>query len=723
MLCKFDKLIYPRNAEPTTIDYMIAVYTPLEIIRDANGDVMSQIKAVGYCLPTSEKIRYNLNGHWVKSSKHGLQFTVDGYEEIISHSREGIIGYLASGQIKGVGQRIAEKIYDAFGQDTLEILDAEPEKLMEIRGISTKKLQKIRDSYVASRGARDVIAFLAPHGVTAHRAIQLYREYGEETLDIVRKHPYRLVELTGIAFKTADKLALSLGIHPVSPERVDEALLYAMVEAETQGHLCLEKHDFLRRGLALLDTPEITEEMAAGRAFRLVQDNRLVCYDHYVYRSQTATIENNIAFNIVQQLQVDVPIYDNIEIAITQEERKLRIKLAPEQRAAIKMALQNKICVITGGPGTGKTAIQKALLDLFREKYPEGKIICCAPTGQAAQHMKESTGMPASTIHKALGISARADGTLTEAGMLDADLILVDEVSMMDAYLAERLLFAVPSTARLVLIGDADQLPPVGPGAVLKEIIKSGAVPVVRLDHVFRQNAGSRIATNARLIRHGNLALEYGSDFMFFDSNNLAASAELIETLYVQEIQKHGVDGVAVLTPYRHKTETSVDAMNARLQALINPPAPGKPEAVYGQTHFRVGDKVMQVKNYEQINNGDVGYIRNITGTENEATVLIDFGDGRSVEYETEQLKMLDLGYASTVHKSQGSQYKSVILNLQCAHAIMLIRAIVYTAITRAKLRLMIVGERKALCRAIRNTKADQRGTRLAQRIQDLIDK
>ena len=246
---------------------------------------------------------------------------------------------------------------------------------------------------------------------------------------------------------------------------------------------------------------------------------------------------------------------------------------------------------------------------------------------------------------------------------------------------------------------------------------------MVRLDHVFRQNAGSRIATNARLIRHGNLALEYGSDFQFFDSNNLAASAELIETLYIQEIQKHGVDGVAFLTPYRHKTETSVDAMNARLQALVNPPSPGKPEAVCGQTHFRVGDKVMQVKNYEQINNGDVGYILSITGTESEATVLVDFGDGRLMEYENEQLKMLDLGYASTVHKSQGSQYKSVILNLQCAHAIMLIRAIVYTAITRAKQRLMIVGERKALCRAIRNTKADQRGTRLAQRIQDLINK
>ena len=288
--------------------------------------------------------------------------------------------------------------------------------------------------------------------------------------------------------------------------------------------------------------------------------------------------------------------------------------------------------------------------------------------------------------------------------MLNADLILVDEVSMMDAFLAERLFTAIPPHARLILVGDADQLPSVGPGAVLKDIINSGVVPVVRLDHVFRQSAGSRIATNARLIK------------------DLAVSADIIENLYMQEVQKFGVDGTAFMTPFRRRTETSVDAMNARLQALVNPPAPGKAEAVSGQLRFRLGDKVMQIKNYEQVNNGDVGYITNITGPENEATVEIDFGDGRIMKYESDQLRMLDLGYASTVHKSQGAQYKSVILNLQCAHAIMLMRAIVYTAITRARLRLTIVGERKALCRAIRNTKADQRGTRLAQRIQDFIE-
>lgn len=569
MLCQFDRLLYPRAADASTVDYMIAVYRPLEILHDGSGNTMSQFKAVGYCLPITEKLRFRLNGHWSRHPKHGLQFEVESYEEVVAHTREGIIGYLASGQIKCVGRKIAEKIYDSFGQDTLEILDHEPEKLMTIRGISEKRLRMICDSYLATRGARDVIAFLAPHGVTANRAIKIYREYGKDTMDIIRKHPYQLVEMAGIAFKTADKLAISLGLPAVSPERVDEALMYAIAEGEAEGHMCLEKHDFLRRTLRLLETPEITEDMAAARAFHLVQANRLVCYDHYIYRTATATVENNIAFHITQQMKATVAPYENLKLAILGEERKLKITLAPEQREAVKMALSTKFCVITGGPGTGKTAVQRTILDLYQEKYPQAQIICCAPTGQAAQRMKESSGLPASTIHKALCIKANSDGTLTDGIMLDADLILVDEVSMMDAFLAERLFAAIPPHARLVLVGDADQLPSVGPGAVLKDIIKSGAVPVVRLDHVFRQSAGSRIATNARLIKHGNLSMEYGPDFMFFDSKDFAVSADIIENLYMQEVRKFGVDGVAFLTPFRHKTETSVDAMNVRLQALV----------------------------------------------------------------------------------------------------------------------------------------------------------
>lgn len=721
MLCQFERVIFPRDATASVNGFMIAVYKPCGTIRDAAGRILDQFKAVGYCLPTSNKVKYRMEGRWTKNSKHGLQYEVERYEEVITPTKEGIITYLASGQIRGIGKKTAEKIYDTFGQETLEILDKEPRKLLTIRGISEKKLKKIIDSYLANRGARDVIAFLAPHGVTPNRAVKLYREYGEETMDIVRNHPYRLCELAGIAFRTADKLAMSMGIDSRSPERVDEALMYTLTDAESKGHLCMEKHEFLRTCLKLLDTEGLTENMLAARAVKLIQDERLMTYGDSAFRSMTARVESNLAYEIVKKLDGYVPPYDDLDNAIAAEERKLRFRLAPEQKEAIKMALTSKFCVITGGPGTGKTSVQKALLDLYRERFPAGKIACCAPTGKAARRMEHSTGLPASTVHHALGLLANEDGQYGDPETLDADLILVDEVSMLDVYLAEKLLKATPRNARLILVGDSDQLPSVGPGAVLKEIIGSGLVPVVKLDQVFRQKEGSRIAANAKLIRHGNLSLEYGPDFEFYDSTDLAVSADMIESIYLQEIAKYGVDNVVLLSPYRQKTETGVNALNQRIQGKVNPPDPAKNEAVYGQRRFRVGDKVMQTKNCEQINNGDVGYITSITGTASDAVVRIDFGDDRVVEYENSELEMLDLAYACTVHKSQGDEFKSVIINLQCAHSVMLVRPLIYTAITRAKERVIIVGERRALCIAIRRTDTEQRGTKLAMRIQEFM--
>lgn len=698
---------------------MIAIYKPCGVLRDAAGNILTQFKAVGYCLPTSDKVRYNMTGKWSKSQKHGIQFEVERYEEVITPTREGIIAYLASGQIRGIGKKTAERIYDTFGQETLQVLDQEPKKLLTVRGISEKKLRKIVDSYLANRGARDVIAFLAPHGVSPSRAVRLYREYGEETMDIVRNHPYRLCELAGIAFRTADKLAMSMGIDPLSPERIDQALLYTLTDAETKGHLCLEKHAFLKECLKLLDTAGMTQDMAASRAVKLIQEDRLVTYGDSVFKTKTAGIEESLAYEIVRKMRGSVEEYPDLDDSISGEERVLRFRLAPEQREAVKMGLTSKLCVITGGPGTGKTSVQRALLDLYKKRFPAARIVCCAPTGKAARRMEQSTGVPSATVHRVLGLIANEDGQYGDPETLDADLVLVDEVSMLDVYLAEKLFRSIPATARLILVGDSDQLPSVGPGAVLKEIIASGRVPVVRLDQVFRQKNGSRIAANAKLIRHGNLSLEYGPDFEFYDSTDMSVSAEIIESLYLQETARCGIDNVVLLSPYRQKTETGANALNQRLQGKVNPPADGKMDAVHGQRRFRTGDKVMQIKNCEDINNGDVGYITFITGTQTESVIRIDFGDGRVVDYENGDLDMLDLGYACTVHKSQGSEYKSVIINLQCAHSVMLVRPLIYTAITRAKEKVLIVGERRALCTAIRRIDTEQRGTKLAQRIRE----
>ena len=721
MLCKFEKVIFPRDPAASSSGFMIAIYKPCGTLRDAAGNVLDSFKAVGYCLPTSNKVKYRLEGKWSKSQKHGIQFDVERYEEVIMPTREGIIAYLASGQIRGIGKKTAERIYDTFGQQTLQVLDQEPKKLLTVKGISENKLQKIIDSYLANRGARDVIAFLAPHGITPNRAVKLYREYGEETMDIVRNHPYRLCELAGIAFKTADKIAMSMGIDPLSPERVDQALLYTLTDAESKGHLCLEKHVFLKDCLKLLDTAGMTQDMAAARAVKLIQEDKLITYGDSVFKAKTAWIEESLAHEIVRKMKGSVESYPDLDESIAAEERILRFRLAPEQREAVKMGLTSKLCVITGGPGTGKTSVQKALLDLYKKRYPEAKIACCAPTGKAARRMEQSTGVSSCTVHRALGLIANEDGQYGDPETLDADLVLVDEVSMLDVYLAEKLFRSISATARLILVGDSDQLPSVGPGSVLKEIIASNQVPVVRLDQVFRQKNGSRIAANAKLIRHGNLSLEYGPDFEFYDSTDLSVSADIIETLYLQETAKYGIDNVVLLSPYRQKTQTGANALNQRLQDKVNPPAEGKMDAVHGQRRFRTGDKVMQIKNCEDINNGDVGYVTSITGTQTDSVVRIDFGDGRVVDYENSDLDMLDLGYACTVHKSQGSEFKSVIINLQCAHSVMLVRPLIYTAITRAKEKVMIVGERRALCTAIRRVDTEQRGTKLAQRINDFV--
>ena len=722
MLCQFERLIYPQNV--SSIDagsFMIAVYRPCENIRDSAGNMVTQVKAVGYCLPIADNLRYELQGHWSKNPKHGVQFEVENYDEVITPTKEGIIAYLSSGQIKGIGPKMAEKIYDAFGLTALDVLDKEPEKLLAISGISTAKLKKICDSYLANRGARDVVAFLTPHGITPNRAVKLYKEYGDRAMDIVKNHPYQLCEIAGIGFKTADRIAMSMGFDQLSVERVDEGILYALTDAEGKGHLCMEKHAFIKACLKVLDTPQLTEDMVANRAARLVYSGKLVSYQGNVYRSKTAYAESNLAELLSRQLRsARSHSYGDLDAALDAEELRMKVKFAPEQREAVKMALTQGVSVITGGPGTGKSMILRAILDIYRRQNPGKEICLCAPTGRAARRMEQATGLAASTVHKALGLLAGEDGDYGEPQALDADIILVDEVSMMDIYLAGRLLEAVKSRAQVVLIGDSDQLPSVGPGAVLSEMIASERIPVVRLDKVFRQNDGSRIAVNAKLIRHGNLSLVYGNDFRFVDSANLSDSASRIAELYMQEVARYGVDNVAMLSPYRQKTETGVNALNEMLRELVNPPDEGKPEVVCGKRKFRVGDKVMQVKNFEDVSNGDVGYIRNIFKFGDETTVCVDFGDGRNMEYDSSELDMLDLGYASTIHKAQGAEYQSVIINLQCAHHIMLTRPLIYTAITRGKDRVVIVGERRALCISIKKTDIEKRGTCLAHRLQEL---
>ena len=371
LLCKFKRLIYQASPD----SYTVALYKPCESVLDSSGRRIGEVKAVGWCLPTAEKLKYDLKGHWNKTAKHGVQFEVETYDEVIEPTREGVIAYLSSGQIKGVGPKTAEKIYEAFGDDTLNVLDTEPEKLLAIRGISENKLRKIRDSYLASRGARDVVTFLAPYGITPNRAVKLYRHYGERTLDVLRNHPYRLCELSGVGFTTADRIAMSLGLDRCSPERIEAALLYTLTEAESRGHLCMEKREFIKRCLAVLDTPELTVDTVANTAARLVMCGAIDTYKGMAYRSSAAAAESLLARRICSLLAGNrKPIPSNLPSRLDALERRLKLHLNDEQRKAVLTALTSPVSIITGGPGTGKTLTQRAILELYRELYPAEEV-------------------------------------------------------------------------------------------------------------------------------------------------------------------------------------------------------------------------------------------------------------------------------------------------------------------------------------------------------------
>ncbi len=724
MVCEFQKLIYPSSASMVEVgSYMVALYRPCEKVMDSAGNAVREVKAVGYCLPVAANLRYDIKGHWSSNPSHGLQFEVEKYEEVIVPSKEGIVAYLSSGQIKGIGPVMAERVFDAFGMDTLSILDKEPERLLEIRGISGAKLERITQSYLENRGARDVVAFLTPHGITAGRAVQFYREYGNKAVDIVKNHPYRLCEIDGIGFRTADRIAINMGVSPLSPERVDEGILYTLKENEGKGHLCIRKDKFIKECRKTLDTPELTGQMIGVRASRMVYSGKLVMYRECVYRRKTAEAEDRLAKRVrVMLKQKQSFAVPGLKAEIESEEKELGLTFAREQKNAVYTALTSSLCVITGGPGTGKTMIQRAILDIYRKLFPDNGIVCCAPTGRAARRMEQSTGFQASTVHRALNLFAGEDGCYGEGGELEADLILVDETSMLDMYVADMLFQTVKKGSRLVLVGDADQLPSVGPGAVLGELIASGCIPVVKLDHVFRQAEGSRIAENAKRIRHGNASLEYGEDFRFVECADLEESARLIRKLYLQEVAQNGIDHVALLSPYRQKTETGVNALNEQIRDAVNPPGAAGAEIASGNRKFRSGDKVMQIKNKDDVSNGDIGCIRKISKSGSETEIQIDFGDGRVKDYDAGDMELLDLGYATTIHKSQGSEYQTVIINIQQAHYIMLNRALIYTAVTRGKNKVILIGEKRALYMAVKRTETEKRGTNLAARIMEYMN-
>ena len=724
MKCSFSRLLlYPKSLEEARDgSYMIALFRPNEKVLDAQGNRLNSIKVVGHFLPTVAGVKVDMAGHWKKDARYGLQFEMESYEEIVGSDKRSIVAYLSSGMIPGIGSVLAERIYNTFGAQTLEVLDQDPSRVSEVLGISKKKCEQFCKAYMETRSARKLINLLAPFNISAPQAVKLRQELGTDAQRLLMEFPYMVFERDLIDFEIADQLAQASGIPQNAPERLAAGLIYALKQAEHEGHLCMHKETFVRRAVNLLRAPQVTWKAVAQRAFEMIKEGRLSLFYDYVYRPIMAKAEEDVATWICDMLHRDsLPYMGDLDDEIDGQQTEMGFTFAEEQRHAIRTALISPICIISGGPGTGKTSIQRAILNIYKKSFPDSNVVCCAPTGRAARRMEQSTGYPASTIHKVLNLTAGEVHELKDIDLLEADLVLVDEVSRMDVLTTWYLFNALPPSCRLILVGDADQLPSVGPGAVLNELLACGQLPAVILDKVFRQSEGSLVAENAQRIRHGVTDLEFGDDFQFWPSAEETQSAQYLMWFYKREVDRYGVDNVALLTPFRKKSKTGVYSLNAALHDTINPASQEKDEIETGQRILRVGDKVMQMKNRDFASNGDIGYICTSKRDSDGILVEVDFGDDRVVAYEdAESLRQLELAYAATIHKSQGSEYDAVLINIQNMHGKMLNRALIYTAETRAKKQVIIVGDWEAVVRAIQTADTKRRNTMLAVRINDL---
>ncbi|GMU94271.1 MAG: ATP-dependent RecD-like DNA helicase [Candidatus Hydrogenedentota bacterium] len=667
---------------------------------------------VGHALAISPGETVRLWGRWIDDKKFGRQLRVERYQTIRPATTEAIERYLGSGLIEGIGPEFAKRLVKAFGADTLRVIEEEPEKLRRVEGIGAKRARQIRDAWESQRAIQSIMLFLQGHGIPAVQASRIYKQYGDGAVAIMREDPYRLAEdIVGIAFKSADAIAAQLGIAKDSQRRIAAGVLHVLRQAAQDGHAYLPENDLRARAAELLEVgedavPVVLPELEATK--QIVRE-RDAAYLPWLYAAETGVDKTLKRLLSVRAEQFPI----QVENAIQWVEKQNRIQLSDEQRDAIRTAVNAKAMVITGGPGTGKTTLLNGLIAIFAKKGMQ--ILLAAPTGRAAKRMANATEREAKTIHRLLEWSPKVGGfTRHDGNPLSADLVVIDETSMVDIGLMHSLLRALPPQCRLILVGDVDQLPSVGPGNVLMDIIAGGQVPVVRLKTVFRQAAESGIVRNAHRVNSGLLPDYNDRDFFFIERKEpqkaLETVVELVASRMPSRFQLDPLRDIQVLAPM-HRGDAGVARLNEALREALNPGA-----ATVAHRPFGLKDKVMQTRNnYElDVYNGDVGIITNIDETAKEA--VVEFDD-RSVLYAFDQLDELTLAYASTVHKAQGSEYPAVVIPMLTQHYMMLQRNVLYTALTRASRLVVIVGDPKAVTLAVRNVRTVRRNTRLAERL------
>ncbi|WP_322513672.1 ATP-dependent RecD-like DNA helicase [Chloroflexus sp.] len=690
------------------------------------------VTIVGKLLGVQPGEQLILEGEWRDHPTHGRQFSVQRYHSRLPATIDGIRRYLGSGLIKGVGPATAKRITETFGKYTLDVLEREPERLREVPGLGRKKAELIAEAWRAQQRIKDLMLLLQDLGLPTGVAVRIYKHYGDDALRVVQQEPYRLAdEVDGVGFRTADAIAAGLGIARDDPRRIAAGLRFALGQASDDGHCYLPWRELVERAASLLTvTAEqvqavLAELLAAGQLWRDAIVTAATPEQQPIYLPPLAFAEIGVANAIRRSLAQRSALAAHYtpsrwELVFAHLAERRGIDLSPQQRDAVRTALTSPVMLLTGGPGTGKTTSLRALVLLLRARGY--RPLLAAPTGRAARRLSEATGIEARTIHRLLEYGPDGSFRRNAENPLDCDLLVIDEASMLDIVLANQLLKATPPGAHLVIVGDADQLPSVGPGRVLGDLIESGIVPRVHLDAIFRQAAGSGIAANARRINEGLLPVWGGhDDFYFFAAETPERCAELTVELVVERIpRRFGYDprrDIQVLSP-THKGIAGVAALNAALQAALNPPRPGVAEYRSGATIFRVGDRVIQQRNdYDRdVYNGDTGEVIAINAEEQ--TVVVRFEDGRAIRYSGLDLDDLALAYALSVHKSQGSEYPVVVLPLLMQHQPLLQRNLLYTAVTRARRLVVIIGDRRAIAAAVAAAEVERRYTGLGVRLQ-----
>ena len=733
--CTFERRIFynPQNGfiviSVRTTDERVPIRARTSY-EDPDGYI--RFTAVGYHLPQTNQILLELTGEW-KFNKRFEQFQlqVTSFEEQVPRTQTGVQAYLSSGLLKGIGEKIAAAIVERFGTDALSVIETDPKRLLEIPGITPTKLQEILESYNQHYEMRNLMMTLGPYHITPTTVFKIQQFFGGEALQVVTERPYELTRIPGFGFLRVDEIARKTGCAANSPARIRAALLYCLAAQHEKGHLYLKTNDLRSFSLRLLNhtTQAVTEREISDELCASILAGKVVSCGEAIYLAQDFAMEDETARHIASLIGSSGA---NLLLSqvIQNTASDLGISLSTKQQEAVEMVFHNNLSMITGSPGTGKTTVLKVLIHAYRKLFKNAQILLAAPTGKASGRMEASTGCSdAKTLHSLLKLGIEAEeGNYRGNGAVTADLLIVDEFTLADMWLSSVLFSRVTPGTRILLVGDADQLPSVGAGNVFQEMIGSGVIPVTRLHEVFRQAAGSPIIRNAVAIREKRVGLDYGDDFRMAECQTQSDAAVLIEENYLKAVAQSGVENVQVLTPKREDGDVSSVNLNARIREIINPSSATIPEIMIGDRIFRQNDRVIQTRNEkigdEKINvfNGDIGFIRRIeTVPGKEAIITIEFSGSRMARYTEKDMQSIQTAYAITIHKFMGSECDTIIVPVLMAHSFFLNRNLIYTAVTRAKRKVILVGQKKALAIAIK-TDGNKRNTMLGGRIRQYFE-